>query len=618
MQARKRVARLVLINIFIALFCFAPQVFAASTSFENITENAGKSRVIASFYQNNNQPQLIIGFEIKIKDGWKIYAPDDPDPNNPNAGSFMGIAPTFNFANSSNIKNSHILFPKAIDEKEIIGTETIQYKIYKNEVVIPIKLDLDDVNKPTNLQVEINYGICNKICIPATQKFYLKIPALERDQTALQTIQEYLPNEQIAAEAAPTKVAHPRISLIRALIIAFIGGAILNIMPCVLPVLSIKLLSVIEHSKAKLSRIRFAFFSTILGIVFSFVIFAFLTATLKALGSAVGWGLQFQNPYFLLFLLIVLMIFIANLLGHFEFGSNSFLASLLNRAINNNEAKKNIFIPNFLSGILAVLLATPCSAPFVGVAISFALASNTQTIFLIFITMGFGLALPYLFLLAFPKTTHLLPKPGNWMVRLKNVMAGFLAATAIWLIYILCDNIGFISAMSSALLAVLILLFFRKFEYYKNFWVKIIIFSFLAALTFVVPSQLSHLNKMMEEKQQEHWTKFDQSKIEGLVKEGKTVVVDITADWCISCKANKLLVLNSKEVREKLSQSNIVAMRGDLTKPDEEIFNFLKKYNRYGIPFNIVFGPGAKDGILTSELLSKDALILAIDKASQK
>ena len=143
----------------------------------------------------------------------------------------------------------------------------------------------------------------------------------------------------------------------------------------------------------------------------------------------------------------------------------------------------------------------------------------------------------------------------------------------------------------------------------------IILISLTAAI-FIVPNRLTYLDKMMKKEQQENWIKFDESQIPHLVKQGQTVIVDITADWCITCKANKLLVLNSKEVRARISQDNIVAMRGDLTKPNEEIFNFMKKHNRYGIPLNIVFGPNAPDGVLTSELLSKNSLLEAIDQAS--
>lgn len=609
MQVRKYTISALIGIFFIATTAFTHNVFARTTNFESTNDGSAKSRIIASFYQNNSQPKLIAGFEVKIQDGWKIYAPDD---------SGFGVAPSFDFKNSTNIKSSKPIFPKAIIEKEEIGKETINYSVYKNAVVIPIELELKDVTKETNLEVEVNYGICKDLCIPVSQKFSLVVPVLEKDQIALQTIQKYFDQKIIDdTPQAKSTTGHLKISLLKAILIAFIGGAILNIMPCVLPVLSIKLLSIIEHSRTTTSRIRFAFLSTILGILFSFTIFAILTATLKSLGNAVGWGFQFQNPYFLLFLLVILMVFIANLLEMFEFNFGSSLGSILNKKIIKKEAEqKNIFIPNFLSGILAVLLATPCSAPFVGVAISFALSAGVTQIFLIFIAMGLGLALPYLILFIFPRTTHLLPKPGNWMARIKNLMAGFLAATAIWLIYILADNIGFIAAISSAILAILILLFFKKLNKLKNIWLKIITFVILIAAIFTIPNRLAYLNKMMEIKQQQHWIKFDQSQIEGLVKQGKTVVIDITADWCITCKANKLLVLSSKEVEEKLAQNNIVAMRGDLTKPDEIIFNFIKKYNRYGIPFNIVFGPGAKDGILTSELLSKDALLEAIDQAS--
>jgi suppressor for copper-sensitivity B len=612
MQVRKYISSTLIGIFFVATIFTQTNAFANATRFKSTNDDTAKSRIIASFYQKNGQKQLIAGFEINLKKGWKIYAPDN---------SGFGITPSFNFEGSSNITNSNPIFPKALTQEDVIGEQTIKYKVYENRVIIPIKLDLKDNNQATNLAVEVTYGLCKEICIPVTQKFSLNIPGSKQDEQVLQNIQQYLEKEQIIAKNQEKLIIYPKISLIKALIIAFIGGAILNIMPCVLPVLSIKLLSIINHSRTRVNKVRFAYFSTILGIIFSFTVFAILAATLKSLGNSIGWGFQFQNPYFLLFLLIVLMIFISNLLGMFEFKAGSSLGGALDKKITAQESRQsnNIFIPNFLSGILAVLLATPCSAPFVGVAVSFALSAEILQIFLIFITMGFGLSLPYLILIIFPRTAYLLPKPGKWMITAKNIMAGFLAATAIWVIYILCDNIGFISAIAASLLAILILPFFKiiqKFNISKI--VALVTFSTLISLVFVIPSKLSYLDKMMEKAQQEYWIKFDQSQINNLVNQGKTVVVDITADWCITCKANKILVLNSSEIREKLAQENIVAMRGDLTKPNDKIFNFMKKYNRYGIPFNIVFGPNAKNGILTSELLSKEALLEAIEKASNK
>ncbi len=613
MQVRKYISKLFLTAVIMLFYILSlGNSFAAKTDFKKADNGGAKSRIIASFYEENGQKKLIAGFELVIEDGWKIYAPDN---------SGFGVPPSFDLTNSQNIDigKTNPIFPASHPEKEQIGNEIIEYSTYKETVIIPFELEVIEADQKTNLEIEINYGLCKEVCIPASQKFSLEIPALDNDSEILRNIQQYLENKQII-DPTTTQNSIPQISLLKAILIAFIGGLILNIMPCVLPVLSIKLLSVINHSQSKLSRIRWAFFSTTLGIVFSFAAFAFIAVFLKSVGNQIGWGFQFQNPYFLLFLLVVLMVFIANLMGLFEFNFGGSLGSVLNKKITKEEQKKNIFIPNFFSGILAVLLATPCSAPFVGVAISFALSADTKEIFLIFAAMSLGLASPYLFLIAFPKSVKLMPKPGAWMLRAKQLMAGFLAATAIWLVYILIDNIGFIAAMSAALLAILILLFFKvinkiNLSKTKIFVAAIALISLTVAI-FIVPNRLAYLDQMIEKTQQENWIKFDESRIPDLVKQGKTVVIDITADWCITCKANKLLVLNSKEIRTKLAEKNIVAMRGDLTKPDEAIFNFMKKYNRYGIPFNIVFGPNAPDGVLTSELLSKKSFLEAIDKAS--
>lgn len=613
----------VLISILSALFLlFSNNCFAAKTDFFASDAGGSKSRIITSFYHESGQKKLIAGFEVQIEEGWKIYAPDD---------SGFGIAPSFDFKNSKNIDitKTNPIFPEAHVMEEKIGDEVIKYKVYKQRVIIPIELEVQDIKNDVDLNVTVNYGLCKEICIPAMQQFSIKIPSGEIDSESSKEIQKFVTGKKIYHGGAPSNGLPTDIGLIKALIVAFIGGLILNIMPCVLPVLSIKLISVIDQTKARLIRIRFAFFSTILGIVFCFSVFAIITVILKSIGSSVGWGLQFQNSYFLLFLLIVLMIFTANLVGLFEFNFNSSISSSLNNKINSSEKRKHIFFPNFLSGVLAVLLATPCSAPFVGVAVSFALSSSIKEIFMIFFVMALGLAFPYIILFAYPKAIRYLPRPGRWMIKVKNLMAGFLLATAAWLIYVLMDQLGFIPACAAGLLAILILLFFKvvhkidltnrpELRSGVKVFALMSIFFLIVASIIVVPNGLVYLDKMMHKSESETWTKFDESKIEAFVADGKTVVIDITADWCITCKANKLLVLNNKEIQNKLKDPDIVAMRGDLTKPDERIFNFIKKYNRFGIPFNIVFGPEAPDGILTSELLSKDALLDAISKASGK
>lgn len=630
MQARKSIFIAV---IFTAIFnLFISELKAASSQNFHDNNSASEVKVVGSYYLDNNSVnRLILGFSFKIAEGWKIYGNDD---------SGFGQPPRFDFKGSTNIdiKKFNIIWPDPIKEQESVGDELINFSIYKKDVVIPVEMEAIDVNSPTNLIINLSYALCKDVCIPVSQSINLEIPALHNDPESLHLVQKYLDKKIVISDSNIEETTEPSakkipMNLSYILLVAFIGGLILNIMPCVLPVLSIKLLSIINHTESSTSRIRLAYASTIVGIVTSFLIFAAITATLKFFGNSFGWGLQFQNPYFLIFLIVVLTLFSAILLDEFVLNIGSNLISFLNNKISSLEEppvadivdadgisydlsayhnKSKIIISNFLSGILAVLLATPCSAPFLGTAISFALSQNALQIFLIFTFMSLGLAFPYFILIAFPGLSLLFPRPGNWMNVVKRVMAGFLLATVIWLIYILTDNIGVLAAYLIAFLAVFILMVLKINLSNKT---KIIFLAIVVLSMFVIPSKLMDLSKIHEKEYDELWVKFDLSKVNELVADDKVVVIDITADWCITCKLNKSLVLESGEVVAKLKSTDIVAMRGDLTKPDEEILNFMRSHNRYGIPFNIVYGPSAKNGILVSELLDKSSLIEAIKKA---
>ena len=250
-------------------------------------------------------------------------------------------------------------------------------------------------------------------------------------------------------------------TLIYAVMLAIFGGAILNIMPCVLPILSIKLISIIKHSGNEIKKIKLSFLFTTIGILSCFIVLASLASFIKFSGNSLGWGLQFQNPYFLIFLIVILMLMIANLLGLFEVYFSQILATILNKKITQEEAKRSVFLANFLSGVLAVLLATPCSAPFLGAAISFALTQNYLIIFIIFLSIGIGFALPYIILFFAPQLVSFLPKPGEWIGKIKQLMAGLLAATAMWLIYVLAHNIGTFPAFLAGALGATILSCFK-------------------------------------------------------------------------------------------------------------------------------------------------------------
>lgn len=590
--------------IFAALFLNFSSVFAASSDWHENQNKAAKTKLIASFYKDGEGKQkLIAGIHFQLQDGWKIYGND--------AGG-IGMPPSLDFAGSTNFSKNEIIWPKAEKGEEDLGGEIVNYTFYKREVVLPVEIELQDLQSDSELVVKLDYGLCKDVCIPVSESFSLKV-ANEIDAESLATIQKFLEKKITSEEkTAEKKLGQiPTITVISAILLALFGGAILNIMPCVLPVLSIKLLSLIKHSNAPIARIRFAFLATILGILVCFLVFAALASAIKLTGNSLGWGLQFQNPYFLISLIVILVLFLGNMLGVFEINFDQILASILNKKIVAGEGKKNIFIPNFLSGILAVLLATPCSAPFLGSAISFALTQNFSIIFLISISIGFGFALPYVILLISPKLVYLLPKPGNWMLQIKQILAGLLAATIMWLIYVLSQNIGALPAFLAGALAISILACVKiKSDFFKYLSIALI-----ASCTFALPAGLKNHQDEKKEIYESFWLNFDEAEIYQRVSKGQVVVIDVTADWCLSCKFNKIRILQDDEVVAKLKGGNIIAMRGDITKPNEEIMKYLHKNNRFAIPFNAVYGPSAPKGLLTSELLTKKELFELIEKA---
>ncbi len=589
--------------LFAAFFLHANISTAATSDWKKNETSGASTRLIASFYQDQNgENKLVAGLEFKLGQGWKIYG---------QGSEGIGVPPALDFTASTNYLKHEIIWPKAEAHEEKIGDEIFKYSAYQGYVILPINIDLKDKTQAPELTLKLNYGLCKDVCIPVSEDFSLKIPN-DPDQKTLELIQKF-DSQKIIDEA--NNVIEPEkptmsSSLLYWFLVAILGGAILNIMPCVLPVLSIKLLSVIDHLDAKTSRIRFAFFSTICGIILCFLSFAIFATLIKFAGDSFGWGLQFQDPYFLIFLIVILILFIANLLGIFEISFDQFTLNFLNKKITDAEGKKNIFIPNFLSGILAVLLATPCSAPILGSAISFALTKTIFDIFLIFAAIGIGFALPYIILLFAPKLIFFLPRPGIWMLKVKKLMALLLAITAVWLVYVLSHNIGVIQAIGVTILSLLLLLCFEI----KSKFLKFFAFAAIFGMVFAIPNQASK-PLIAEETGPSIWINFDERMIHQFVMQGKVVVIDVTADWCITCKVNKLIVLNNKEIIEKLNGDNIVTMRADITKPDAEVMTFLHKHNRFAIPFNAVYGPNAKSGLLTSEFLTKKELLELIDQA---
>ncbi len=399
--------------------------------------------------------------------------------------------------------------------------------------------------------------------------------------------------------------------------VALLGGLILNLMPCVLPVLSLKLLSIVQHGGRAPAAVRAGFLASAAGILTSFLILAGALVAVKAAGGAVGWGIQFQQPLFLVFMVVLVTLFAANLWGLFELPLPRAVADRLGGPEGQGLGGQ------FATGAFATLLATPCSAPFLGTAVGFALARGTLEVFAIFAALGVGLALPYLTIAAFPRAARLLPRPGRWMVWLRRVLGAALALTALWLLSVLVVQVGEVPALAVAVLmgGLVAALWLGRRMAQSARWAGTALAGLLALVAFAVPAVFgpSAGAAPVAEGAAARWIAFDEAAIREQVAAGRTVFVDVTADWCITCQANKKLVLNRGTVAQRLEDAGTVtAMRADWTRPDEGIARYLARHGRYGIPFNIVYGPGAPEGIALPELLTEGTVLDALDRASGK
>ncbi len=388
---------------------------------------------------------------------------------------------------------------------------------------------------------------------------------------------------------------------------ALIGGLILNLMPCVLPVLSIKLLGVIKHGGGEVGLVRMSFLASAAGIITSFLAIAAVLVFLKSAGITVGWGIQFQQTWFLIAMILMISLFAFNLWGLFEISLPGW-AGTAGEKTGHVEGLSG----HFLSGALATLLATPCSAPFLGTAVGFALSRGSFEIMAIFAALGVGLALPYLLVALRPTLATRLPRPGPWMVTLRKILGFALAATGVWLLSVLEVQTGFMAALVIGGLMILAGLLF-KIGSKPIAWTSV---GLIFVLAFLVPSQLPSSGAVADQVVDEGvWTSFEQNQISTIISTGKLVFVDVTADWCITCQVNKKFVFGDPAVAQELKSYDVVAMKADWTKPNETIANYLASYDRYGIPFNIIYGPKSPEGIVLPEVMTPDMVLAAMKKA---
>lgn len=407
-------------------------------------------------------------------------------------------------------------------------------------------------------------------------------------------------------------------SFIAILGLALLGGLILNLMPCVLPVLSLKLLALAGYAGAERRAARLGLLATAAGVIVSFGFLAAALILLKAAGSAIGWGIQFQQPWFLASMALVTTLFAASLWG--------WAPIILPNGITNAMASvhgRGRFTNAFLIGGFATLLAASCSAPFVGTAIGFALARGPTDIALVFGALGLGMAAPFLAVAVMPALVTYLPRPGRWMIWLERLLGLALLGTAVWLLWVLAleTGTGLIFVTGGSLALLLVALAWRQRRSTPDAARGLLGATAigLAALAVLVPSlsgQAVSTTAVSSQTKGGQWQPFDEVAIHRMVATGKTVLVDVTAAWCLTCKANELTVLDKPPVADQLRDPHMVAMRADWTRANPAITAYLQSFGRYGVPLDVVYGPEAPQGIPLPELLTSGAVINAFNRAA--
>ena len=456
--------------------------------------------------------------------------------------------------------------------------------------------------------------------------------------TAGENIDTEVFDHAASTRSSPSPVKKYWLQLSAILGLALLGGLILNLMPCVLPVLSLKLLSVLEKTGKPARIIRIGFLATSAGILFGFLVLASILIGLRTAGIAIGWGIQFQQPWFLTIMTVILTLFAANLFGLFEIYLPRMIADRLpigsqNLYPNSDKTEKQLekYIGHFLTGTFVTLLATPCSAPFLGTAVGFALSRGSIEILMIFTALGLGLASPYLVIACGPKLIRYLPKPGRWMIGLRYFFAVGLLGTGFWLLSILTTQIGLKSALACglALIALILVLAARRLSSRWRYCgvATLLIVSLLLPFAWAqYPQQYPTKQERFKAdavkdnsastKKSIAWQTYTAQKLADLQAQEAVILVDVTAEWCLTCLINKELILNRKPVAEQFIKGKIIPLKADWTQPNPEITKLLNQYGRYGIPFNIVYGPSVPNGIVLPELLTTQAVLAAFERAS--
>jgi thiol:disulfide interchange protein DsbD len=410
---------------------------------------------------------------------------------------------------------------------------------------------------------------------------------------------EVMPGAPVLAKAPQSAGSA---ELLRIAAFAFLGGIILNLMPCVFPVLFIKGLGLLQSRDLQRADARKHGAVYTLGILVSFWAIVAVLVVLRAGGQAFGWGFQFQSPTFVAVITLLLFFFGLSLAGMFEFG-------LSLTSAGGSLAQKQGYSGSFFTGMLATVVATPCTAPFMGAAIGFALSQSVFVTFVIFTALALGLALPYVLLTFFPAWMKILPRPGAWMEVLKQAASVPIFGTVIWLLWLYAKlaSVDLLVWLMAGLLLVAV------GGWMLHRWVRSRAGTFVAVLTIVLALLVPVYGQHLAASQKDPWQPWTSTAVATAQQQGKPVFVDFTAAWCLSCQVNEKAVLQSRAVQDAMDQAHVVRLRADWTHYDGDITAALSQLGRSGVPTYVVYGAsaGSKPDVLP-EALTQSVVVNAL------
>jgi thiol:disulfide interchange protein DsbD len=552
-----------------------------------------------------------VGVLFDLAPGWHIYAKDPGE---------SGVATALEFrAEGARFRELPWPLPESFRESDGLFTT---YG-YAGRFVLGAELEpTSEAPRAGILTARAEYLACRDECVPGEFELTRELGGAETapDAAAAQALLAALPGAPADPEVAgPAPAAALGLELwLRALLLAFLGGVVLNGMPCVLPVLVMKVLAVTEIAHAQRREALRHGLAYGAGVIGSMAALAAIVLALRAAGAAVGWGFQFQEPAFVACVAALVVVFALNLFGVFEITPNTGELAGFGAAAAG-------WRRSFFDGLLAVVLATPCSAPFLGTAVGFAFAGSAPLAAAIFAAIGAGLASPFVLISALPGLARFVPKPGAWMLQLRAVLGFSLLATAAWLVWVLGRNAGVDAA--GALLALLVALAFLAWtlgalQRAGRRGATLAVVPCAALVLFagldwvgVEPAAVETEAQAAASREQRGIETWEPARITEHLAQGRRVFVAFSADWCITCKLNEKRVLAAEEVEAAFERNGIARMHADWTRRDSAIGAELLRHGRAGVPLYLLYDPERPEAPeVLPELLSQRDVLERLDR----